>query len=166
MATFDEQHLEFEQVNISDLLTETLALIAELKPNRDIQIVLPAAPWPVPNINADRVLLQLAIYNIIENAIKYSQQGDRIELRASDNQKWVTIEISDTGLGVLKSDIDKVWEELYRGNNARHEGGTGIGLSLVKRIIERHDGKIRLESKEKEGTRVTLLLPISHIAKI
>lgn len=162
LAAFDEQRLELEQVNIADLLTETKELTSDLSSTRKIRLNLPAAPWPVPNIHADRDLLQLALYNIIENAIKYSDKDDRIEVRASDDQNWVKIEISDTGLGIAPHDVDKVWEELYRGNNGRHRKGTGIGLSLVKRIIERHDGRINLESKEGMGTRVTLSLPTSH----
>ena len=161
LAAFDEQNLELEQVNIAELLTETKELVSDLSTHRQIQLNLPAAPWPVPNILADRDLLQLALYNIIENAIKYSDDNDRIEVRASDDQDWVKIEISDTGLGIPQNDVDKVWEELYRGNNGRHRKGTGIGLSLVRRIIERHNGKIQLESKENMGTRVTLSLPTS-----
>jgi len=161
LAAFDEQSLELEQVNIADLLNETKDLTADLSIHRHIQLNLPAAPWPVPNILADRDLLQLALYNIIENAIKYSDHDDRIEVRASDDQNWVKIEISDTGLGIAQDDVDKVWEELYRGSNGRHRKGTGIGLSLVRRIIERHNGKIQLESKENMGTRVTLSLPTS-----
>lgn len=161
LAAFDEQSLELEQVNIADLLTETKELVSDLSAHRQIHLNLPAAPWPVPNILADRDLLQLALYNIIENAIKYSDENDRIEVRASDDQEWVKIEISDTGLGIAQNDVDKVWEELYRGSNGRHRKGTGIGLSLVRRIIERHNGKIQLESKENMGTRVTLSLPTS-----
>lgn len=162
LAAFDQQSLELEPVNIADLLTQTKELTADLSSDRHIQLTLPAAPWPVPNILADRDLLQLALYNIIENAIKYSDKNDRIEVRASDDQNWVKIEISDTGLGIAQRDVENVWKELYRGDNGRHRKGTGIGLSLVRRIIERHNGEIQLESKEGMGTRVTLSLPTSH----
>ena len=161
LASFDEQALELKQVNIADFLNETKEPVTELESEREVQLILPAAPWPVPNVLGDRDLLQLAIYNIIENAIKYSDQNDRIEVRASDNSKWVKIEVSDTGIGIAQGDVKKVWEELYRGDNGRHRNGTGIGLSLVKRIIERHSGEFQLESKEELGTRVTVSLPIS-----
>jgi len=149
-------------VNIAEILTQTKELMVDLSENRHIQLTLPAAPWPVPSILADRDLLQLALYNIIENAIKYSNKDDRIEVRASDDHSWVKVEVSDTGLGIAQSDVSDVWEELYRGNNGLDRKGTGIGLSLVKRIIERHNGKIQLESKQGMGTRVTLSLPVSH----
>ena len=161
LASFDEQALELKKINIADFLNETKKLVTELGSEREVQLILPAAPWPVPNVLGDRDLLQLAIYNIIENAIKYSDQNDRIEVRASDNSKWVKIEVSDTGIGIAQGDVEKVWEELYRGDNGRHRNGTGIGLSLVKRIIERHSGEFQIESKENMGTRVTVSLPIS-----
>jgi len=162
LATFNEQELEIGNVNIAELLEETVELANDIAEQRNLQLILPEAPWPVPNIQADRDLLQLALYNVIENAIKYSNDGDNISVSASDNSNYVKIEISDTGLGIHADDTHNVWEELFRGQNGRNRNGTGIGLSLVKRIIERHQGKIELESKHGTGTRVLFSLPIKQ----
>lgn len=161
LAAFDEQQLELENIDIAELLVETRELVADQHPDRDPQLILPAAPWPVPRILADRDLLQLALYNLLENAIKYSNQDDHIEIRAQDENNQVKIEIADTGLGIPKKDQAKVWEELFRAANSKDRSGTGIGLSLVKRIIERHNGTISLDSKENTGTRITVYLPVS-----
>lgn len=162
LAVFDHQEVTFEEVNIADLLNETKEMCEEdgLTNDRNIRLILPAAPWPVPNVSGDSDLLQLALYNVIENAIKYSDSGDHVDIRASDNDAMVTIEIADTGVGIRQSDIDQVWEELFRGENTRNRTGTGIGLSLVKRIIDRHHGELSVVSKEKTGTRIFISLPI------
>lgn len=161
LAIFDEQELELERVDIADLLSETTEFINDTEHHRKVELTLPAAPWPVPNIMADRDLLQLAIYNVIENAVKYSNKNDHIAIRASDNKEIVNIEIADTGIGISAADIGEVWGELFRGSNGHDRKGTGIGLSLVKRIIERHHGKIDIQSKLNTGTRVIFTLPIS-----
>ena len=164
LAAFDHQEIMFESVNIADLLKETKEMCEEygLGVDHNIQVILPAAPWPVPNVLGDSDLLQLALYNLIENAIKYSDSGDHVEIRASDNDSKVIIEIADTGVGIAESDLDHVWEELFRGNNTRDRSGSGIGLSLVKKIIERHHGDLTLASKENTGTRISISLPINR----
>jgi len=164
LAAFDNQELLFESVNIAELLNETKEMCEEYGLGRDhnIQVILPAAPWPVPNVFGDSDLLQLALYNLIENAIKYSDSGDHVEIRASDRESMVVIEIADTGVGIAESDIKHVWEELFRGNNTRERSGSGIGLSLVKKIIDRHHGHLNIVSKENTGTRISISLPIKH----
>lgn len=164
LAAFDHQEILFESVNIADLLNETKEMCDEygLGSDHNIQVILPAAPWPVPNVLGDSDLLQLALYNLIENAIKYSDSGDHVEIRASDNESMVIIEIADTGVGIAENELDHVWEELFRGNNIRNRSGSGIGLSLVKKIIDRHHGDLSLASKENTGTRISVSLPISR----
>jgi len=163
LAAFDHQELSLEEINIADLLNQTFELCKEtgLSNDRNINLILPAAPWPVPNILGDNDLLQLALYNLIENAVKYSDSGDNVDIRASDNDSEVMIEVADTGVGILSTDIDHVWEELFRGENIRDRSGNGIGLSLVKRIIDRHHGNLIVASKEQTGTRILISLPIN-----
>jgi len=133
----------------------------EEQAQRKLSLSLPTAPWPVPNISIDRDLIQLAVYNLIENALKYSDKGDRIEVRATDQSGTVKIEIADTGIGIPADELKSVWEELFRASNGRHRKGTGIGLSLVRRIIERHEGSMGIDSIEQKGTRISILLPIN-----
>lgn len=161
LAFFEEQALSIESVNIGELLEETIELANEQYPQRKLSLSLPTAPWPVPNISIDRDLIQLAVYNLIENALKYSDKGDRIEVRATDQSGTVKIEIADTGIGIPADELKSVWEELFRASNGRHRKGTGIGLSLVRRIIERHEGSMGIDSIEQKGTRISILLPIN-----
>lgn len=165
VGIFDNQELDREEVNVGELLRdiEEMGKEAGLLVDRRVELILPSAPWPVPNIFADRDLLQLALYNLLDNAVKYSTGGDTVEIRATEDGSYVRIVVADTGLGIGKGDVSHIWDELFRGKNARHQSGSGIGLSLVKRIIDRHGGRISVDSKENTGTRITILLPIASM---
>ena len=165
---FDKQDLDLEQVDVSELLRDLVEMANETKlvsaaeQSRDLKLVVPVAPWPVPHVVADRDLLQLALYNLLENAVKYSNSGDTVELQVTEDNQQVKIAIADTGSGIAASDRTQVFDELFRGSNARHQSGSGIGLSLVKRIVDRHRGNITVDSKEHQGTRVIIHLPVGR----
>lgn len=165
---FDKQDLDFEQVDVSELLDDLVEMAKETnlvgadEQHRELKLIVPVAPWPVPHVIADRDLLQLALYNLLENAVKYSNSGDTVELQVTEDNQKVKIVIADTGSGIAASDRSLVFDELFRGSNARHQTGSGIGLSLVKRIVDRHSGTIAVDSKEHQGTRVTLHLPVAR----
>ena len=127
--------------------------------DRILNLSIPRAPWPLPTINGDRDLLILAIHNLLDNAIKFSQTNDTIEMRAFEDGTSIVIEIADTGPGIPSSDQDHVWEELYRGEQARGIPGSGLGLALVRAIVTRHNGSITLRSRPGEGTVFIMRLP-------
>ena len=110
----------------------------------------------------DRDLLELALYNLVENALKYSRQNDIIEIRAVEDGRRVQIEVADNGSGIPKDDLPRVFDELYRGSNAQGLEGSGLGLALVRRVIERHGGEISVRSRqgEQQGTVFRAVLPI------
>ncbi len=118
-------------------------------------------------LKSDRILLELALANILTNAIKYVNHDGRIDFILREDDKNVFVEISDNGIGIPREEIDKVFEQFYRASNinkAIHEG-SGLGLSLVKEIIEKLDGKIQIESPSritevnKPGTTILITLP-------
>ena len=78
-------------------------------------MILPQAPWPLPNINGDPDLLLLAVHNLLDNAVKFTLPGDTIEIRAFEDANQIVIEIADTGPGIPGEEIILVWDELYRG---------------------------------------------------
>ena len=98
------------------------------------------------------------------NAVKYSGEGDSIEVRGSQSEDGVSIEVADTGIGVPEAERQSVWAELARGSNAVGRSGSGLGLSLVRLVIERHGGHVRLTSREGVGTSVVLTLPLPEEA--
>ncbi|MBX3013559.1 MAG: HAMP domain-containing histidine kinase [Caldilineaceae bacterium] len=106
----------------------------------------------------DEDLLALAIHNLLDNAFKYSQPGDRIELRVNVQQELI-IQVVDTGMGIEQSALAHVGEELYRAPQLEKIPGSGIGVALVRAIVERHQGAVTIESELGKGTIVTLHLP-------
>jgi two-component system OmpR family sensor kinase len=144
LADLEEIPLEYDKLNLADLLQETVeAIRAHPSGNgRDLRLVVPSVPWPLPEITGDRDLLSLAFFNLIENALKYTGRQDTVEVRASEQARHVQIEIADTGPGIPPDELPRLFEELYRGTNARGCEGSGLGLALVRRIVERHEGTV------------------------
>lgn len=108
----------------------------------------------------DQDLLLLAVHNLLDNAFKYTDTGDSIRLQVFIEDDDLIIQIHDTGIGIPESEISLVWEELYRGRNAQNISGNGIGLALVKAVVDRHYGTVNLVSQPNNGTIVTLRLPL------
>ena len=121
-----------------------------------------AADLPEILVDADR--MSQVLCNLMENAIRNTPAGGEIILGASAIEKnEVELIVSDTGYGISKNDLDKVFDRLYRTDQSRErdKGGTGLGLALAKMIVEQHGGKIRAESEPGQGTRMVISLPVA-----
>ena len=161
LAELETRPLERGPVDVAELLREAVTLAQE-QPEaeaRQFTLTLPQAPWPVPDILGDWDLLFLATYNLLDNALKFTRPGDTVEVRAFEEGTLVVIEVADTGPGIPKEEVSRVWEELYRGQGARGVPGSGLGLALARAIVERHGGRVTLRSREGQGTVVTMRLP-------
>ncbi len=168
IAELGSRPLECASVDMHQLLSEVMELVQE-KPEtkqRQLDLILPQAPWPLPDVSGDWDLLFLAFYNLADNALKYTRPGDTIEIRARQDDDYVVIEVADTGIGIPAEALPHVWEELYRGENGRSVPGSGLGLALVKAVVERHGGRVALESRIKQGTNVTVRLPIAIVTNL
>ncbi len=161
LAELETRPLQAAPVDMSDLLQEALGLARQQTADggRRLTLSLPQAPWPLPAVSGDRDLLFLAVFNLLDNALKFSGTGDTIELRAFEDRGGVAVEVADTGPGIPAGEADHVWEELYRGRAATGVSGSGLGLALVRAIAERHGGEVALRTREGKGTVVTLRLP-------
>lgn len=161
LSDLETRKLELSTVNLTELLDEIYHSFCDLPESaqRKLTLSIPHAPWPLPEILADRDLLLLAIHNLLTNAFKFTHPGDTIELRANEEDQLVVIEVADTGPGIPEAEIPHVWEELYRGLAARGIPGSGLGLALVKAIIARHNGQVTLRSRPGKGTVFTIKLP-------
>jgi two-component system sensor histidine kinase BaeS len=102
---------------------------------------------------------------LISNAIKYNQPGGRIEIRLAQDAQRVTGTVYDTGIGIEPGDLPHVFDEFYRAANAREISphGTGVGLAIVRRVIENWGGKIEAASEPGRGTRITFSLPQAQV---
>jgi two-component system OmpR family sensor kinase len=161
LSDLEIRPLDQSPIDLTELLEDAFNLAQDHSEagDRILNLSIPRAPWPLPTINGDRDLLILAIHNLLDNAIKFSQSNDTIEMRAFEDGTSIVIEIADTGPGIPSSDQDHVWEELYRGEQARGIPGSGLGLALVRAIVARHNGNISLRSRPGKGTVFTMRLP-------
>jgi two-component system OmpR family sensor kinase len=156
--------LEAQPLNLHPMNIETFATnIIQLEQDRfeagqrvlTSQVHAARKDWVV-----DEDLLTLVVHNLLDNAFKYTQPADSIRLEVSA-QNELTIRVTDTGIGIPPSALSHIWEELYRvaplGEKAP---GSGIGLALVKAIVERHNGVVNIESESGQGTTVSVRLPL------
>ena len=163
IAELETRPLERSAVDVEQLLNDVVEVNRE-KPGyggRQIHLIVPHAPWPLPAISGDWDLLFLAFHNLLDNAMKFCEPGDAIEVRGREDGAFVVVEVADTGPGIDPADLPHIWEELYRGERGRAVPGSGLGLAMVRAIIERHEGAIQLNSRLNRGTVVTVRLPKS-----
>jgi two-component system OmpR family sensor kinase len=165
LSDLDERPIEVWQVDIPDLLQDVVdaAHVLPAYKGRDVSLLIPKVPSPFPTITGDRDLLVLAVYNLVENALKFTYEKDSVEIRLGEDGRAILIEVADSGVGIPVEDVSKIFEELYRGSNARSTDGSGLGLALVHRIIALHGGHIQVRSSQEEprGTVFTVRLPVS-----
>jgi len=112
-------------------------------------------------VNGDEALLKQAVRILTDNAAKYSPEGSRITFRAYREANSVCVDVQDNGIGVSRADAERMFDRFYRADAARNSetGGSGLGLSIARWIVDRHGGRFRVISREEIGTRVTIVLP-------
>jgi two-component system, OmpR family, sensor histidine kinase SenX3 len=113
------------------------------------------------SVMGDRRQIVSAVYNLLDNAVKYSPQGSVVEVRGRQDGEWVEISVRDRGIGIPEADLEHIFERFYRveGAKARHLGGSGLGLAIVRHVVGTHGGEVRVESQEGEGSTFVLRLP-------
>jgi len=154
--------LQVENIPVLDILervTSSLQLQAKQK-----QISLGVEiPKDLPNvIEADQALLQQAVYNLVENALKYTPQDGEVTIHLQTDPSALIFAVQDSGIGIPKTDLPRLFEKFYRGTNreALVQRGTGLGLAIVRSIAERHGGKVWVESELGEGSVFYLKIPL------
>ena len=109
------------------------------------------------DVNADKVMIERVLTNLLDNAIKFTDAGGKISIRLLSNEMDFLFEIKDTGVNIPKDQIPHLFEPFYRG--AREQKGSGLGLAISKTIIEAHGGKIWVESSAVKGNTFSFLIP-------
>jgi len=164
LSDLGERPLERLPVDVPGLLQEMVDAAKSLLAyqDREVNLLISKVPSPFPPVTGDRDLLALAVYNLVENALKFTSGEEAVEVRALEDGKAIVIEIADSGPGIPADELSKIFEELYRGANARGVEGSGLGLALVQRIVELHGGQIEVRSRQDDprGTVFTVRLPV------
>ena len=150
--------LQRDDITLAELVQDAIDLYSELAEEKALHLTLDAGP-DVPPITGDRVRIRQAIANLIDNAVKYTPSGGRITVTVRPAQDGAEISVIDTGPGILPEDRERIWERLYRGDASRSQRGLGIGLSLVRAIVEAHGGRATVESAPGGGSRFAVWLP-------
>ena len=163
LSDLDERTLELAPVNVPELLSDVVDAACSMPAyaDRSVHLFIPKVPSPFPMVTGDRDLLVLAVYNLVDNALKFTSAKEPVEIRALDVGRDIVVEVADSGAGITSEDLPKIFEELYRGANARSTEGSGLGLALVNRIVTLHGGQVYVRSRQEEprGTVFTLRLP-------
>lgn len=121
-------------------------------------------PGNLPRLRADETRLQELIYNLLDNAVKYSKPGGTVFLRAEPAGDSVRISVADQGIGIPENDLPRIFERFYRADKSRsnEHPGTGLGLSIVKHIAQLHGGSVEAESELGKGTTISVVIPTAH----
>lgn len=161
LAELETRPIEQDAVDLAGLLAEVREAAPELTggDQRTVTLTVPQAPWPLASVSGDRDLLFLAFYNLLANALKFTDEADAVEMRAHDDGSHVVVEVADTGAGIPDDEIDQVWNELARGRAARGTAGMGLGLPMVRAVVARHGGTVSVRSRQGHGTVVSVRLP-------
>jgi two-component system phosphate regulon sensor histidine kinase PhoR len=117
---------------------------------------------PAPlKVDANRDQIEQVLVNLVDNAIKYTLAGGRVEVRAEEREDRVVVHVIDTGIGIMSQDVPRIFERFYRTDRARsrQSGGTGLGLSIVKHIVETHGGNVTVQSEYGRGSTFSFTLP-------
>jgi two-component system, OmpR family, sensor kinase len=148
-------------VDLIALLQEVCQLHREMVPGAQIEerFAAPAIPMRV-----DAKLLFQAFSNLLSNAIKYSPDGGVIEITVDVLEQEIVVAVADHGMGIPPSDFDRLFERYHRGSNVSGIVGTGVGLHLVKMVVELHGGHVTVSSKEGKGSRFAIHLPVNCLA--
>jgi two-component system, OmpR family, phosphate regulon sensor histidine kinase PhoR len=155
-------NLQFANVDLSSFFEEVIRDWQKKLVNKQLKIIVDV-PADLTTIRADRVRLQEALYNLIDNAVKYSREHSEITLMVRRRDKQIVVSVSDNGIGISKEDLPRIFERFYRIDKARTAQdirGTGLGLAIVKHIAQLHGGHVEAESGIEKGTTIRMVLPI------
>jgi signal transduction histidine kinase len=130
----------------------------------DLEVVLDEG---LPRVSADERMISQVVANLMTNALNYTPAGGRVRLKTEvksddDQQSWVVLSVADNGLGIEREEQEHIFERFFRGDASRKMGtpGTGLGLSICKEVIERHGGRITLQSLPQRGSTFSIWLPL------
>ena len=158
---------QWEELSIQEIVTDVLSFVESSMDEKGIYLEY-IPPREVLYVYGDHQRLGQVFINILENAKKYTPSGGVIYVRFAVEKQTVTVEIEDTGQGIPSDELPFIMERLYRVEKSRSQetGGSGLGLAISKKIVEVHQGEIRVESTEGKGTTFYIRLPLHSIENL
>ena len=150
---------KFETIDLAEIVRDTVGMLKRKSKEYRITIKV-ELPKSLP-VRADKNKMGQVFINLIDNAIKFNREGGKVTISGEENSENIKVSVSDTGIGIPKKEIERVFERFFRADKARPRelGGTGLGLSIVKHVMEAHRGSVKVESLEGQGSKFTLRMP-------
>jgi signal transduction histidine kinase len=154
--------LDLQPTNVQALLESIFTLGRERAHSRSIDLRLDCGKQ-TGDLMADGRRLRQALFNLLSNALKFTREGGVVTISARRTEDEMLLEVADTGIGIPEEDRERVFGKFERGARDQRQGGAGLGLSLVKSLIELHGGRVELDSRVGGGTRVTCHVPLGPL---
>ena len=156
--------LQFSDVQLPELFESVIRDWGKQLAEKRLKVAVDLSP-DAQTIRGDETRLHEVLYNLMDNAVKYSRENGEILLQAVQRDHEITVSVSDNGIGISKDDLPRIFERFYRADKARSRelGGTGLGLAIVKHIVQLHGGRVEAESELGRGTTIQVVLPNSSI---
>lgn len=158
----DKLNLHLSEVDFSKCLTDWMDSFYGIARKRDISLTLKTSDAHIP-IAVDAEKIERVFFNLLSNALKYTPANGKIEVKCRQEEGRVILEVSDSGEGIKKEDLDRIFDRFFQVDRV-HPNGSGIGLSLAKAFVELHGGSISVESELGKGSVFTVVLPVRHIS--
>jgi len=152
--------LAADTVSVAQFVADAVERVRGAAEQRGIEIEVEEAPVRL-TVVGDRRQLVSAVTNLVDTAVKYSEPGSAVAVRARTDGVWLDVTVRDHGMGIPRRDLERIFERFYRVDRARSRetGGTGLGLAIVRHVASNHRGEVRVESREGVGSTFTLRLP-------
>jgi PAS domain S-box-containing protein len=152
--------LDLDEVDLSEVLTECLEAAKPAADEKQVELVSSLAQ--TPTMLGDRSRIAQVLDNLISNSLKFTPRSGRVSISVSRDGDDAVVEVEDTGVGIPAAEQERLFERFFRSTNATDQAipGTGLGLTIAKTIVERHEGSIEIESTEGSGTTVRVRLPV------
>ena len=149
--------------DIAELIKQTVAAVQAQAVAKGLSMSI-ELPNKLPPVNIDSYRISQVLRNLLENAVAHTVTGDVITVTARQKDKYVEVSVTDTGEGIPAEDLPNIFERFYRVDKSRTRatGGTGLGLTITKRLVEAHGGRIEAHSELGQGSRFVFTLPVSE----
>lgn len=153
--------LQVGKVPVHEIIDHVVSTLQLQATQRKVQLTSEISPQTTPFIEADQALLQQAVYNLVDNAIKYTDANGKVHIRVEPRQDQTVFIVRDTGVGISALDQPRLFEKFFRSSSqsSKHQHGTGLGLAIVKSIADRHGGKVWVEAQLGKGSTFYLSIP-------
>jgi len=156
-AEVGAMRLSRERLELAEGVRDAVTLYSDVAEDKHIALQTHCAPGV--RVSADRNRMRQVVANLLDNAIKYTPAGGRVEVQTALDGAEAVLTVADTGAGIPAGELPRIWERLYRGDASRSERGLGLGLSLVKAIVEAHGGRVEATSAPGQGSTFVVRLP-------